>query len=75
MHVDRFPEPFESWLPASTHPGLSLSSSIDLATVCGVRRRSYIQVYVLEPGTSTNQPYIYAAARFRLQKHGEHSLL
>lgn len=44
-------------------------------SVWAVSYCSYIQVYVSEPGTCTNQPCIYAAAPFRLQKHEEHSLL
>lgn len=47
-----------------------LSVSVWAVSYC-----SYIQVYVSASGTCTNQPCIYTAAPFRLQKHGEHSLL
>lgn len=58
------------------HPSsLSLSSSVHPVSVWAVRYCSYIQVYVSEPGTCTDQPCIYTAAPFRLQEHGEHSLL
>lgn len=59
----------------STHHNCLSPPSAGPVSVWAVRYCSYIQVYVSKPGTCTDQPCIYTAAPFRLQKHGEHSLL
>lgn len=57
------------------HTSSPPSPRLYVGPVWAVRYCGYIQVYVSKPGTCTNQPCIYTAAPFRLQKHGEHSLL